>query len=419
MTRVNLAARRTFAALRFRNYRLYFFGQIVSVTGTWMQSVAQAWLVFELTHSGTWLGAVLSVQFLPVLLAGPWGGVVADRVDKRRLLLATQTVSLVLAGILGVLTVTNTVELWMVFVLAAGLGLVNAIDNPARQTFVLEMVGPDELTNAVSLNSVVVNAARVVGPAVAGVLIATVGIGQCFLLNAASYVAVIIGLVMMRPGDLFAGSPALRARGQLRDGLRYVWSTAELRIPLLMMALIGTLAYEFSVSLPLFAENTFHAGAGAFGAMSSMMGAGAVIGGLAVASGGKGAPSFASLSGAAMAFGVLMLGLSASPNLPIAYAVLPIMGGASIAFIAMANSTLQLRADPSMRGRVMALYGVAFIGSTPIGGPIVGWIGQHYGARSAIAVGGAATVVAAAYGWALLVRRNRGDVTLAPAGAGG
>jgi MFS family permease len=395
--------RTTFEALRYRNYRLYFFGQLVSVSGTWMQTVAQAWLVLRLTGSGVALGSVVALQFLPMLLVGAWGGLIADRFDKRRLLLGTQTFAGLLALTLGLLTVTGTVQLWMVFALAFGLGCVNVVDNPTRQAFVVEMVGSDSVTNAVSLNSVIMNSARVVGPAVAGILIAVVDVGPCFLINAASYVAVIVSLLAMRPGELHPGRRAASRPGQLRAGFRYVWSNPELRTPLLLMVVIGTLAYEFQVSLPLMARFTFHSGAAAYGAMSAFMGAGAVVGGLVSAA--RGAPTPRRLRNAALMFGILILGVAAMPTLGAALAVLPFMGGASISFIAMANSTLQLRSAPELRGRVMALYGVAFLGSTPVGGPIVGLVGETLGPRAGVGIGGVATLVAIAVAWRSLSSR--------------
>ncbi|HEX6475960.1 MAG TPA: MFS transporter, partial [Acidimicrobiales bacterium] len=273
------------------------------------------------------------------------------------------------------------------------LGCVNAVDNPSRQAFVHELVGRADLPNAVSLNSVLMNAARVIGPALAAVLIVTVGIAPCFLINAASYAAVILGLALMRPEDLLGTGTVARAKGQLRAGLHYAWSTPELRNPLLLMVVIGTLAYEFQVTLPLLAKFTFHGGAGAYGLMTSCMAAGAVVGGLAVAS--RERPTPMGLTRAALAFGLLILGVAAAPSLAVEVALLVLMGGASISFIAMSNSTLQLRSDPAMRGRVMALFAVAFLGSTPIGAPVVGAVAQAWGPRAAIAIGGAAALTAA------------------------
>ena len=375
---------------------------MVSLSGTWMQGVAQAWLVLQLTGSGTALGLVTAFQFLPVLLLGPWGGVIADRFDKRRLLFVTQGIAGALALILGLLVVFDAVELWMVYGLALALGLVTTVDNPTRQTFVLEMVGPDELTNAVTLNSVMVNFARVLGPAAAGVLIATVGIGICFLLNAASYLATLTSLAVMRTDQLQSTPPQPRKKGQLREGFRYVRSTPELLWPLVMMAVIGTLAYEFQVILPLVARFTFDGDAGTYGLMSSVMGAGAVIGGLYTA--GKKRHSPTALAWAAMAFGGFILAAAAAPTLLVELVVLFLVGATSITFLALGNTTLQLAAAPEMRGRVMALWAVAVLGSTPGGGPIIGGIGEHIGPRWGLAVGGVAAVLAGALTYRVLGR---------------
>ncbi len=406
MTRVRRVAGDTFRSLHVRNYRLYFTAQIISVSGTWMQTVAQAWLVLKLApagRSGIDLGLVTALQFLPMLLLGTWGGLIADRLNKRSVLYVTQSVAGVLALVLGLLTALHVVHLWEVFMLAGFLGFVNLVDNPARQTFVLEMVDRDDLPNAVSLNSVVMNSARVIGPAIGGVLIAFVGLAVCFEVNAASYLAVIIGLSLMHSSELHRSTPVPRARGQLRAGFRHVWSTPGLRDPLLLVAVVGTLAYNFQVVLALLAKFTFHGGAGVYSALTSLMGGGAVIGGLVVATRSK--PDIHRLTLVGMVFGALILTLAAAPTLPIALVVIFPMGAASIAFIATANSTLQLRADPSMRGRVMALYAIAFLGTTPIGSPLVGWISQVSSPRVALAIGGVATVVASA----VTLRRHRRD----------
>jgi MFS family permease len=395
-------ARRTFSSLRVRNYRLYFFGQMISLSGTWMQGVAQAWLVLKLTGSGTALGLVTALQFLPVLLFGPLGGLVADRFEKRKVLYGTQTVAGLLALTLGLLVMTDVVQLWMVFALAAGLGFVNTVDNPTRQTFILEMVGPAELTNAVSLNSVMVNLARVIGPAVAATLIATVGLATCFLANSASYVAVLVGLALMRSADLRPTPPQPRKKGQVREGLRYVRRTPELLSPLLMMAVIGTLAYEFQVILPLVAKFTFHGGAGTYGVMSSCMGAGAVVGGLVTASRQKRTPTM--LARAALVFGAAILAAAVAPTLAVELVVLVVIGATSITFLALGNTTLQLATVPEMRGRVMALWTVAFLGSTPVGGPIIGWIGEHVGPRWGLSVGGTAAILAGGLAYRSLAR---------------
>ncbi|TMK86651.1 MAG: MFS transporter [Actinobacteria bacterium] len=394
---------RTFRSLRNTNYRLYFVGQVVSLTGTWMQSVAQAWLVLRLTGSGLALGTTAALQFAPVLVAGPWGGVIADRVDKRRLVMWTQAAAGLLALTLGLLTLFHVVRLWMVYGLALGLGIVNLVDMPTRQSFVMEMVGAEDLINAVSLNSVVVNGARIVGPAMAGILIAAVGLAPCFLINAGSYLAVIAALLAMDTSRLTRAAPVARGPGQLRAGLRYAWSRADLREPLLMMAVVGTLAYNFSVVLPLFAETTFGAGARAYGALFSVMGAGAVLGGLVVASRARTGLPF--LAGAAVGFG-LAIGIAAvAPSLGLAtLAMLPV-GAGSTAFIATSNSMLQLNSSPEMRGRVMALFSLVFLGTTPVGGPLVGWIAERFGPRSALGVAAVATVLTGLAG-ILAVRRS-------------
>ncbi|HUZ28607.1 MAG TPA: MFS transporter, partial [Solirubrobacteraceae bacterium] len=287
MTRVVRAGRLTFASLAVPNYRRYYAGQAVSLTGTWMQMTAQAWLVLTLTHSAVALGIIVALQTLPVLLLTPYGGVVADRSDKRRIMVALQGAMALQALVLGVLTVTGTVRLWEIGLLAVVLGVNNAFENPARQSFMLEMVGQDHLRNAVSLNSVLVNVARAVGPAVAGLLIAGVGVGECFLINAVSFIAVIASLATLDLRAIQRSRPAPRAPGQLREGLRYVRNTPGLAIPLLMMAAVGCLTYEFQVTLPVMASHGLHAGAAGFGFMTAAMGLGAVCGGLLVAARGR------------------------------------------------------------------------------------------------------------------------------------
>ena len=393
MTAVRGAVHQTFSSLRVRNFRLYFTAQLISVSGTWMQSVAQAWLVLHLTGSGVDLGIVVGLQFLPMLLLGPFGGLVADRANKRHLLFLTQTAGGLLALVLGVLVVTHTVVLWQVYVLAGLLGVVNLFDNPARQTFMIEMVGRDDLPNAVSLNAVVMNASRVVGPAIGGVIITVFGLGICFFVNAASYVAVIVGLAMMRTADLHPTEPVERARGQVRDGFRYVWRTPALRNVLLAVALIGIFAYNFTVTLALLAKGTFHGGAGTYAMLTSCMGVGAIIGGLVAAHRARPTPRL--LQVLALVFGALLAAVALAPTLLAADLLIVLMGAASIGFIATANATLQLTSDPAMRGRVMALYAMAFLGTTPIGAPLVGAIAQWTNPRVALLAGAVATVAAA------------------------
>jgi len=393
MTAVRGAVHQTFSSLRIRNFRLYFTAQLVSVSGTWMQSVAQAWLVLHLTGSGVALGIVVGLQFLPMLLLGPFGGLVADRANKRKLLFVTQSAGGLLALVLGVLVVTDTVVLWQVYLLAGLLGVVNLFDNPARQTFMIEMVGRDDLPNAVSLNAVVMNASRVVGPAIGGVIITVFGLGICFFVNAASYVAVIVGLAMMRPAELHPTEPVERAKGQVRDGFRYVWRTPALRNVLLAVALIGVFAYNFTVTLALLAKVTFHGGAGSFAVLTSCMGAGAIVGGLLAAHRSRPTPRL--LQVLALVFGGLLAAVAFAPTLVAADLLIVFMGAASIGFIATANATLQLASDPAMRGRVMALYAMAFLGTTPIGAPLIGAIAQWTSPRIAMLAGAVATVVAA------------------------
>jgi MFS family permease len=392
----------TFAALAVPNYRRYIAGQAISLTGTWMQMAAQSWLVLSLTDSATQLGLIIALQTLPVLLLGPYGGVVADRVDKRRLMVCLQSVMGLQALTLGVLTVTGAVRVWQIGVLAVLLGLNNAFENPARQSFMLEMVGAEHLRNAVSLNSVLVNVARTVGPAVGGILIATVGTGVCFLFNAVSFVPVVASLLTLERTALRPSPPAARAPGQLREGLRYVARSPELAAPLLMMAAVGCLAYEFQVSLPVMARTGLHVGAAGYGFMTAAMGVGAVAGGLLVAA--RGRTGLPTLVAAAAGFGVVLLTASLAPNLPLELLALALVGWASISFMATGNSTLQLAADPTMRGRVMALWFVAFQGSTPIGGPIVGWVIAQAGARAGLGLG-ALTCLLVALAGLLAMRR--------------
>ncbi len=406
MTRVVKAGRLTFAALSIPNYRRYFAGQSISLIGTWMQMTAQSWLVFSLTHSSTKLGLIIALQTLPVLLLSPYGGVIADRIDKRRLMVALQSAMGLQALALGLLTLTGTVRFWQIGVLAVLLGLNNAFENPARQSFMLELVGGKHLRNAVTLNSVLVNVARVLGPAVAGILIAVVGEGVCFLANAASFVAVVFSLMTLNRSALEPTTPAPRARGQLREGLSYVFKTRELAFPLLMMAIVGCLTYEFQVSLPVMASRALHAGATGYGFMTAAMGIGAVIGGLLVAA--KGRTGMVQLTVAVSAFGVAMALAAIAPDLGLELGALALAGAASIAFMSTGNSTLQLRAAPQMRGRVMSLWFVAFQGSTPIGGPIIGWVIAFAGARAGLGVGALTCFAAALLGLSVLGRGRQG-----------
>ncbi len=405
MTRVVKAGRVTFAALVVPNFRRYYSGQSISLIGTWMQMTAQSWLVLTLTHSSTALGVIVALQTLPVLLLGPYGGVIADRVDKRKLMIALQTAMGLQALALGLLTVTGVVRVWEIGALAALLGLNNAFENPARQSFMLELVGPEHLRNAVSLNSVLVNVARAIGPAIGGILIATVGVGVCFLVNAGSFVAVVASLLTMDRRALSPSRPEPRARGQLREGLRYVRATPALAVPLLMMGVAGCLTYEFQVSLPVMASRGLNAGATGFGFMTASMGAGAVVGGLFVAARGK--TGLRPLVLASSGFAVALAMATLAPSLAVELLALALAGAASITFMSTGNSTLQLNAAPGMRGRVMSLWFVAFQGSTPIGGPIVGWTVAVLGPRAGLGLG-AVTVLVVAVGGLVAMRRLPG-----------
>lgn len=386
--------------LRSRNYRLYFFGQVVSVPGTWLQTVAQAWLVLQLSASGTALGFTVALQALPVLLLGPWGGAIADAVDKRRLLVGTQAAQAGLAIVLGLLTITGAVQLWMVWILAAGLGVARAVDTPTRQAFISELVEGEALPRAISINSTVAAAARLVGPAAGGTIIAAVGVGACFLVNGASFVAVLVALMLMdRSALLRSGRPAGREPGAVRAGVRYVRGHRDLLVVLLMMALVGTLAYEFQVTIPLLAHGTFGLGASGFGFLYASMGAGAVLAGLLVA--GRVAPRIRTITAAALVFAVGLGAAAISPSPITAGLCLALAGAASVIYSSSSNATLQIRTHPAMRGRVLALYVVAFLGSTPLGGPLVGAIGETIGPRAALGAGAAGCLAAAALGLAL------------------
>jgi MFS family permease len=398
-------AQKIFQSLRIRNYRLYFIGQAISLSGTWMQTIGQDWLVLKITHSGLQLGIVSAFQFLPLLLLGPFGGVIADRFDKRKILLITQSIAGFLALILGILVATGTVQIWMVYILALCFGLTNTVDSPTRQTFVAEMVGKERLRNAVTLNSTEVNLARAVGPAISGILIASLDLALCFFLNAISYIAVLISLLMMRKEDLHPAPRTERTKGQLMEGLWYVRRSPVLRNTLIMMAIIGTFSYEFSVSLPLFAQFTFHGNAGSYAALVTSMGVGSVVGGLFSASREKIAPHMLIYS--SLFFGVMLTVSSLMPNIYLAMGAMFLVGIFSINFISLGNATLQIESEPQMRGRVMSLWSMAFMGSTPIGGPIIGYIGETLGPRFSLAVGGIAAVVAAGVGLHMVLQKDR------------
>ena len=395
---------KAFDSLRVRNYRYFFTGQVVSWTGTWVEWVAQGWLVLELTNSGFGLGLVTALQWLPVLLFGAWAGVLADRFEKRKVLIVTNVSNAALSLLLGVVVISGIVELWMVIVFALLTGVVTALDNPTRQTFTYEMVGRERLQNAVSLNTATFTTARVIGPAVAGILIAGVGIGECFLVNTVSFVPVTIALLRMdrsalRPTEKVQGGP-----GQVREGLRYVLGQPVLRAILGIMAIVGTLQYNFVVVLPVLARDTFNGTATTFAALGAALGVGMFAGSMLSAAVGR--PTRRVLLAAGFGLGAMSIALAAAPSVIAAALLLMPLGAASMAFLATMNATLQLNSSDAMRGRVMALYFVLFLGTTPIGAPVIGWIAETIDARAALAVGGVATLIACTYGGLRLPRAD-------------
>nr|WP_241683433.1 MFS transporter [Actinomadura sp. J1-007] len=383
-----------FRSLRTRNYRLFAAGQVVSNTGTWMQRVAQDWLVLELAHGsgGTALGITTGLQFLPLLLFGLWGGVVADRYPKRRVLMITQVAMGVLALMLGLLAITGAAQVWHVYVLAFGLGLATVVDNPTRQSFVVEMVGKRDLPNAIALNSATFNGARLLGPAVAGVLIAAIGTGPVFLVNAASFGAVLLGLYAMRESELNGAEPVKRAKGQLREGLRYVRGRRDLVMVLVLVGFVATFGMNFQMTTALVAREVFHTGASSFGLASSMLAVGALTGALLAARRAT-RPRLRLLLVAALMFGVLEV---ATGLMPVYWAFLVLLvptGIALMTFTTAANATMQLGVAPEMRGRVMGLYMFVFLGTNPVGAPLVGWMAEQFGPRLSIVVGGLVAVL--------------------------
>jgi MFS family permease len=404
MTRLRLASSETFKSLTIRNFRLFFVGQSISQIGNWLTLIAQALLVLELTDSGVALGLLAAAQFGPVLLFGAFAGLVADRSDKRKLLLTVQTLAMFQSFALATLAFQDHPPVWALYIIAAFGGMATAVDNPARRSFVVEMVPEEQITNAVSLNSALMTGSRVIGPALGGLLVATVGFGWAFLLDGVSYVAVLVGLRMIDPSQVRPAPVTPRGKGQVRAGLAYAWSVAELRVPLIMMTVIGTLAFNFQTVLPLFATRDLGGREITFSLLMSVVSVGSLVG--ALRSARRASVSVHTVSLASLGFGASMLALALAPNQPIAFAVGILMGFTSISFMTASTSIVQLRADPMMRGRVLALQAMVFLGSTPIGGPILGAICERFGARYGLAVGGLATLGAATYGL-LVVRRDR------------
>ncbi len=385
----------TFSSLKVRNYRRYFIGQGFSHVGNWMQTVGLSWLVLQLTGSGTALGTVLAFRFMPMLLGGPFAGAIVDRFDKRKILYVTQSSFAILALALAILVYTGLIQTWMLFVFALVLGLIDVIDNPTRQTFVHEMVGRDNLRNAVTLNATEANVARAIGPMIAGTLIATVGIAFCFLANSVSFIALITMLSSMHKKDMHTEEREEKPRGHLLESISYAASVPVIKTVLISMAIIGTLSYEFQVSLPLLAQGTFVGAAADYAALLSAMGAGSVAGGLFAASRRKIAPH--EFVASAFFFGFSIAVTAIMPTLSLAIVGMVFVGFFSINLTSLGNTMIQLAASPHMRGRVMSLWSMAIFGSTLVGAPLVGLTGEYIGPRWGLALGGIAAMAAAAY----------------------
>ncbi len=398
MNALRKATGETFRSLHVRNFRLFFSGQLISQIGNWLTLVAQTLLVFRLTHNGVALGALAVAQFGPVLLLGPWAGLVADRSDKRKLLLIVQVIAMLQSFALAAVAFSGNPQVWEIFAIASVGGFTIAFDNPARRAFVVEMVPHDDMHNAVSLNSALMTSSRVVGPVIAGVLIATVGFGWCFLLDALSYTAVIAGLWMISTDELNPSAPTARAKRQIRDGFNYVRSVPELWVPLVMMGVVGTLSYNFQTVFPLFASRDLHGGTSSltYTLLFAVVSVGALVGALRTAR--RKTISVRTVALASLAYGVAMTLIAFAPNDWFAFPLGALLGIASIEFLTASTSIVQIESDPGMRGRVLALQAMLFLGSTPVGGPIVGWISQQFGARYAIGVGAVAALGAGAWG---------------------
>ncbi|MEV5748052.1 MFS transporter [Actinoallomurus sp. NPDC052308] len=382
-----------FRSLRNRNYRLFAGGQVVSNTGTWMQRVAQDWLVLDLTHgSGAALGITTGLQFLPLLLFGLYGGVLADRYRKRRVLMVTQAVMGALALVLGLLALTGTAQVWHVYALAFGLGMATVVDNPTRQTFAVEMVGPADLANAIALNSAIFNMARILGPAVAGVLIAAIGTAPVFLVNAGSFGAVLLGLYLMREDELHLKAPVPRAKGQLREGLQYVRQRRDLVMVLTLVLFVAAFGMNFQMTTALMSRQVFHSGASSFGFASTMLAVGALSGSLLAAR--RRNLRMRLLFGAATLFAVLEIASGLMPNYVSFLVLLVPTGMALLTFNTAANAVMQLSVPAEMRGRVMGLYMLVFAGSSPIGSPLIGWLAEIFGPRSSLIIGGVVSLAA-------------------------
>ena len=384
---------RAFRSLRMRNYRLYAGAELVSITGTWIQVVAENWLVIRLTGSGLALGVTTALQFLPLAVTAPYGGLLVDRLDKRRLLMLTQTCAGLLAATTGALILFGLIRVWMVFVAALLLGVVNAVDNPARQAFTLEMVGPHDVANAVALNNAIAMGGRAFGPAVSGILIAAAGLGWAFVFNALTYVGVAVAMVFMRRADLFRTQPLPRGPRQVREGLTYVMTRTSVRDVLLILALVATFGFNFQIFLSLLVAKSFLRGAGAYGFVMSSMGVGAMLGSTVAAAGRD--PTVGRVRALAVAFGVTLAGVGLAPTLPSVFVASALMGAMASMFLSATAGSLQLLTEDQYRGRVMALYTIGFLGTAPVGGPAMGYLAQVLSPRVALLLGAGASALAA------------------------
>jgi MFS family permease len=386
-----------FSSLRGRNFRLFFIGQMISQAGTWMTRIAQTLLVLELTNgSGTAVGVLSACQYGPVLLVSAWGGTVADRVDKRRMLYVVQSLAMAQSLLLGLVVVLDLATVLIIEVLAVAQGVLTALDNPARRTFIVEIVSEEQQNNAISLTGACQASARVFGPALGGLVVAKFGYGTCFLIDAASYIAVLGAFAMMRTSEMRPTPRVQAAHGQVMDGLRYVTRHRGLRAPVVMLALIGALAFNLPLTVPLLVKGTLQGSDLTFSVMFSFLSLGAVLG--ALYSGRHPVVTNGHLVGSSLGFGIALTGLALSPNLSVAFALAGAVGFASIAFVTLAAGAMQMRADSDYRGRTMALYTLLLVGTTPVGGPLLGLASDHASPRVAILLGAVACFGAAGYG---------------------
>ncbi|HUR76446.1 MAG TPA: MFS transporter [Acidimicrobiales bacterium] len=400
------AMRRTFGSLRTRNFRFFFGSSLVSYTGEWMQNMAEAWLVLKLTHNGAAVGAVFAFRFLPVLLFGLWGGVIADRLDRRNLMLVTQSIAGVLAFVLWASVLAGVAQVWLIYALAVALGLVVVVDHPAHNAFIEEMVGPEQMPNAVALNSAVSNSARITGPAIAAVLISQFGVAWVFFVNGLSFIAVVVALLAMRRSELL---PVHRdtERPRIKAGLRYAWGIHEMRATIVLLGVVGTLVWNFPTFLTLLAERSLDGGAGLAGALMAVLGVGTVIGALAAAH--RGHTSARIVTGAGLVLGTSMLATAAAPNQLLVTLTLVPTGAMAVYFGAAANSHMQALSSREFRGRVMSIYSILGLGSTVVGGPFTGWLSQQWSPRFAIGLAGVATATTALLLGAVARRRGGGS----------